>query len=71
MKLYDSRKPTKRFNWYFYAILYFQKNKKYIGKLLLFIIIITILFFPIFSGKIIGDWIKDFFGTIINIIKIM
>lgn len=33
------------------------------------IIALTILFFPEQSGRAIGNWINDFFMTIINIVK--
>lgn len=67
--LYDARKPRKNLKWTLLFLLYVQKNWKNILKILLFLIIFSILFFPTFSGGLIGNWIKDFFGTIINIIK--
>lgn len=58
--------PSKRpFN----LILFWHNNRKNIKKFLLFILIIVILFFPIWSGSLIGNWIKDFIGTITNIVK--
>lgn len=49
--------------------LFYQNNKKKINKIIIFILIFIVIFFPVWSGDIIGDWIKDFFGTIINIVK--
>lgn len=69
MSLHDARKiknPNKR---PFRFRLFYQNNKKIIGQLLLLTIIIVILFFPSWSGTLIGNWIKDFIGTILNIIK--
>ena len=69
MNIHDGRKmkdPNRRsFNF----ILFWQNNRKNIKKFLLFILIIVILFFPLWSGIIVGNWIKDFLGTIINIVK--
>ncbi len=69
MNIHDGRKikdPAKRpFN----LILFWHNNRKNIKKFLLFILIIVILFFPLWSGSLIGNWIKDFLGTIINIVK--
>lgn len=48
--------------------MFFIKNKKSIRNFLFFCLIISILFFPVFTGSLIGNWIKDFIGTIINII---
>jgi len=68
--LHDIRKTGgKKFKWTFYVVLFFQKNKKLLKKLLILSLILVILFAPIISGNIIGNWIKDFFGTIINIVK--
>lgn len=69
MKLHDARKQPKRFKWYVYLILFFQNNLKLIKKFSILLIILSVIFLPTISGEIIGNWIKDFFGTIINIIK--
>jgi len=66
--IHDGRKirePKKSFR----VRLFWQNNKKKIIKFIIFVIILLIIFCPIFTGGIIGHWIKDFFGTIINIIK--
>lgn len=69
MKIHDGRKlkdPNKRpFNF----ILFYHNNRKLIKRLFLLIILASIIFFPMWSGEILGNWIKDFFGTIINILK--
>lgn len=69
MKIHDGRKikdPSKRpFN----IILFYQNNQKFLKKLLIILIILVILFFPYWSGQLIGEWIKNFLGTIINIVK--
>lgn len=49
--------------------IFLKRNKKKIQKFFLFILILLILFFPVWSGNLIGNWIKDFIGTILNIIK--
>jgi hypothetical protein len=48
-------------------ILDFLNRKKF--KIILIIFIITILLFPVWSGTLIGTWINDFLGNIINHIK--
>ena len=67
--IHDARKlkdPTKRpFN----LILFWHNNRKKIKRFLIFVLIIVIIFFPLWSGVLIGNWIKDFLGTIINIVK--
>lgn len=69
MKIHDGRKmkdPNRRsFNF----ILFYQNNRKFLKKFLIFAIFIAILFFPSWSGQLIGEWIRDFIGTILNIIK--
>ena len=50
-------------------ILYYQNNKKTIKILILIGIILVIVLFPAWSGTLIGNWIKDFIGTIISIVK--
>jgi len=67
--LYDARKQKRKFRLTFYIILFFQKNWKILLKVLLVLSIFSIIFLPTLSGNIIGNWIKDFFGTIINILK--
>lgn len=43
---------------------------KKISKYIIIIgISISILFFPVQCGSLIGNWINDFFGTIVNSIK--
>jgi len=67
LKIHDARnkfnKPSFKF------ILFYQNNRKKIKWIILFIVVVFIIFFPVVSGTIIGDWIKDFFGTIISIVK--
>ena len=69
MNLHDGRKikdPNIRpFNF----ILFYHNNRKYIKKFLIYALIILILCFPLWSGQLVGNWIKDFLGTIINIVK--
>ena len=69
MNIHDGRKmkdPAKR---PFSLILFYHNNRKLIKRIIFFIILIVILFFPLWSGTLIGNWIKDFLGTIINIVK--
>lgn len=47
----------------------FDFFKKFKFKYLFFLILISILLFPKQSGSLIGNWIYDFFITIIDIIK--
>ena len=71
MPLHDGRKvfdPNKK-SWALRFRLFFLKNKKKFRNFLIFILILIIIFFPTFSGQLIGDWVKDFIGTAINIIK--
>jgi len=69
VNIHDGRKmrnPNRRpFNFK----LFYQNNRKVIKRIIKFAIILIIIFFPVWSGTVIGDWIKDFFGTIINIVK--
>jgi hypothetical protein len=69
MNIHDGRKiknPNRRpFN----LILFYQNNKKRIKRIVIFVFILIIIFFPVWSGTLVGEWIKDFFGTIINIVK--
>jgi hypothetical protein len=69
MNIHDGRKmkdPTKKpFN----IILFYHNNRKNIKRLLFIILFIIILFFPTWSAGIIGTWVKEFFGTILNIIN--
>ena len=69
MNIHDGRKMKDPNRISFNFILFWQNNRKNIKKFLLFILIIVILFFPLWSGIIVGNWIKDFLGTIINIVK--
>lgn len=69
MLIHDGRKikdPSKRS---FNLILFYQNNRKRIRRIVIIAIILVIIFFPLWSGTLIGNWIKDFLGTIINIIK--
>lgn len=69
MSLHDSRKqknPAKR---PFSPLLFWHNNRKWIKQLLFLILILIVLFFPIWTGALIGNWIKDFLGTIVNIVK--
>jgi len=71
MPLHDGRKvvdPNKK-PWTLRFRLFFIRNKKPIRKFLIFLLILIILLFPTWTGGLIGDWIKDFFGTAIDIIK--
>lgn len=67
LKIHDSRnkfeKPT------FKLILFYQNNRKKIKWFIFSLFILFIIFFPVVSGNLIGNWIKDFIGTILNIIK--
>lgn len=71
MEIHDGRKirdPNKPSNILLFR-LFLHKNKKKIRNIFLLLILLVILFFPVFSGSLIGNWIKDFIGTILNIIK--
>lgn len=62
--MYDLRnKHNKKYNKYFNFLNYFKKIY------LLYFLLLLILLFPQQSGEIIGNWIYDFFITIINIVK--
>lgn len=50
-------------------VLFYHNNKKWLKRLLIFAIIIVVILFPVWSGTLIGTWIKDFIGTIIHIVK--
>jgi len=50
-------------------LLFYHNNKKFIKRTIIICIILVILFFPVWSGTIIGVWIKNFIGTIIHIVK--
>lgn len=68
MLIHDARKinkPKRKFNIY----LFYLNNRKSIKKIFIILIFLFIILFPVFSGTIIGNWIKDFFGTIIHIIS--
>lgn len=67
LKIHDSRDKYKKPSFRF--ILFYQNNRKEIKWVILFIVLVFVIFFPVLSGTIIGDWIKDFFGTIITIVK--
>lgn len=63
--MYDLRKKeesNKKVDWAKY-FNFIWKNKY---RILLFIIIITLIFFPSFSGETIGTWIKNFLSNIIE-----
>lgn len=45
-------------------IFLINKFKKIIKYTLIISISVAILFFPIETGSVIGDWINNFFGTI-------
>lgn len=69
--LHDARKiidPDKK-PWFIRFRMYLKKNKKKIRNFIILLFISIILFFPIWSGGLIGNWIKDFIGTILDIIK--
>ena len=70
LSIHDSRKKgvstwplSKR------IVLFYQNNRKTFKKLFIFSIILILILFPVWSGSLIGNWIKDFIGTIINIVK--
>ena len=70
LSIHDSRKKgistwplSKR------LILFLHNNKKTLKILGIISIILVLLLFPVWTGTIIGTWIKDFLGTIINIVK--
>jgi len=67
LKIHDARnkfnKPSFKF------IIFYQKHRKKIKWILLFLFILFVIIFPDLSGTMIGNWIKDFLGTIINIVK--
>lgn len=70
LSIHDSRKKgvatwplSKR------LILFYQNNRKTIKRVIFISIILVIILFPVWSGTLIGTWIKDFIGTIINIVK--
>lgn len=67
MNIHDGRKVRTRKPFNF--LLFWHNNKKLIKRLFIIIIIFLLIFYPIFMGGIIGNWIKDFLGTIINILK--
>jgi hypothetical protein len=69
MSIHDARKFKEPNRNSFRFRLFYQNNKKKIRRFIIFVLIILIIFFPVWSGGIIGTWIKDFFGTIINIVK--
>lgn len=68
MPIHDGRKlndpKRKRFNPY----LFFLNNKKIITKYLIICIVLLILLFPQESGQIIGNWLRDFFITMLSVI---
>jgi len=71
MPLHDARKivdPNKKSRIILFRI-YLKNNKKKIINFLIILLILLILFFPVWCGNLIGNWIKDFIGTILNIIK--
>ena len=43
--------------------------KKLIINFVLCALVLSVLFFPSFYGNLIGNWIKDFLGNIISIVK--
>jgi ACR3 family arsenite efflux pump ArsB len=61
--MYDLREKKKKIN---KLKLFFNKIK--IIHIIYFIILLIIIF-PNQSGKLIGNWLSDFFITIIDIIK--
>lgn len=70
LSIHDSRKKgisswplSKR------IILFFHNNKKTIKWVIIIGFILVLLLFPVWTGTMIGTWIKDFIGTIINIVK--
>jgi len=69
LKIHDSRNTNKFERPTFKLILFYQRNRKKIKWVILFIFILLIIIFPVWSGSMIGTWIKDFFGTIIHIVK--
>jgi len=70
LSIHDSRKKGIS-NWSLSKkiILFYQNNKKTILTFSILILILIILIFPKWSAILIGNWIKNFLGTIINIVK--
>jgi hypothetical protein len=72
MNFHDSRKSTnqkQKFPFRKKVVIFFQKNKKNIKYFIIFVLLLITFLYPVFSGTIVGNWIKDFFGTIIGIVK--
>jgi hypothetical protein len=70
LSIHDSRKKgistwplSKR------LILFIHNNKKTLKVLGVISFLLVFLLFPVWTGTIIGTWIKEFLGTIINIVK--
>jgi hypothetical protein len=49
--------------------MFLIRNKKPIRNFIFLCLIIMVLFFPVFTGNLIGNWIKDFIGSILHIIQ--
>jgi len=69
MNIHDGRKMKEPYKRPFSLVLFYHNNRKKIKRFIIFILILIIIFFPAWSGLLIGTWIKDFLGTIIDILK--
>jgi len=67
--LHDSRKKIDPNKKGVSLNLLYYKYKNVIKNIIILITLFMILFYPDWCGNLIGNWVKDFFGTIINIIK--
>lgn len=70
LSIHDSRKKGVE-TWPFSKrlILFYQNNRKIIKWSFRVCVILIIVLFPVWSGTLIGNWIKDFIGSIIHIVK--
>jgi len=68
LKIHDARDNKFEKN-SFKLLLFYQKHRKKIKWVVLGVIVILTILFPVWSGTMIGNWIKYFIGTIINIVK--
>lgn len=67
--LRDTYQNKRRQSLFFNGKLFTYLRKNYI-KILLGVLIILVLLYPTYFGGLIGNWINDFFGTIIKSISI-
>ena len=45
---------------------YYTQFKKWLVRILFAFLFVTVVFFPVETGTVIGTWISEFFGTIIK-----